>query len=127
MSRRKIPNHLESKATHLLHLVPDLQELVEGEKQATVDGMSPVLVGAGGPWSVTLLSGAGGRQTLALLSTNQIRTALRGGRGGGHGPSCCGAGGEQEAGARQPVAGGLAPGSLAPWRLAAGGWGSGVG
>jgi len=112
MSRRKIPNHLESKATHLLRLVPDLQELVEGEKQATVDGMSPVLVGAGGPWSVTLLSGAGGRQTLALLSTNQIRTALRGGRGGGHGPSCCGA--------RQPVAGGLAPGSLAPWRLAAG-------
>jgi len=45
---------------------------------------------------------------------------LRGGRGGGHGPSCCGAGGEKDAGARQPVAGGLAPGSLAPWRLAAG-------
>ena len=39
--------------------------------------------------------------------------ALRGGRGGGHGPSCCGAGGEQEAGARRPAA-------LAPWRPVAG-------
>jgi hypothetical protein len=45
---------------------------------------------------------------------------LRGGCGGGHGPSCCGAGGEQEAGAWRPAAGCLAPGSLAPWRLAAG-------
>jgi len=72
--------------------------------------MSPVLVSAGGPRPVTLLSGAGGRQTLALLSTNQIRKALRGGCGDGHRPSCCSAGGKKEAGSRQPAA----------WRLVAG-------
>jgi len=106
MSRRKIPNHLESKATHLLHLVPDLQELVEGEKQATVDGMSPVLVGAGGPWSVTLLSGAGGRQTLALLSTNQIRMRCEAGVVVGTGLVA----------AAQEVSRRPAPGDLRPWR-----------
>jgi len=46
-----------TEATHLLDLVLDLLELLDGEQEGAVDGLSPVVLGAVGPRPLALLLG----------------------------------------------------------------------
>lgn len=64
MRRTKILNRLGSEATHLLDLVLDLLELLDGEEEGAVDGLSPIFLGAVGPRPLALLLGGPHRQQI---------------------------------------------------------------